>query len=189
MYNISESEWARWLIDQLTGKAQSALLNLTVEERNDWATLVSALNSYFHMGSTRHTGIREGERCEPKNPPTASEVRLKEVMDQQNTAQSTGQANVAKEKTSGKGTSNSQGGSCQKRGTRGGARRRSDGASQGRGPERPGVDDGCWKCGQMDHYRYQCPDATKAELESWKFQARKRREQSGGGWMAGRRPT
>ena len=40
----------------------------------------------------------------PKNPPTTNGVRLKEVMNQQSASQSAGQANVAKEKTMGKGT-------------------------------------------------------------------------------------
>ena len=59
MYNIHESEWAGWLIDRLTGKAQSALMNLTVTERYDWATLVSALNSYFHTEVEMRTAEEE----------------------------------------------------------------------------------------------------------------------------------
>jgi len=48
-YRVPSHEWSAWLIDRLAGKAQSALLNLTVAQRKDWPTLVSALNSYFHV--------------------------------------------------------------------------------------------------------------------------------------------
>ncbi len=48
-YRVPSKEWAAWLIDRLTGKAQAALLNLTPDQRGDWATLVSALNSHFHV--------------------------------------------------------------------------------------------------------------------------------------------
>jgi hypothetical protein len=48
-YQIPSEEWAAWLVDRLTGKAQAALLNLTTEQRGNWATLMSALNGYFHV--------------------------------------------------------------------------------------------------------------------------------------------
>jgi hypothetical protein len=48
-YKVPSKEWAAWLIERLAGKAQAALLNLTPEQRGDWATLVSALNLHFHV--------------------------------------------------------------------------------------------------------------------------------------------
>jgi len=36
-------------MDRLAGKAHAALLNLTPDQRGDWVTLVSALNSHFHV--------------------------------------------------------------------------------------------------------------------------------------------
>jgi hypothetical protein len=48
-YKVLSREWAAWLIDRLTGKAQAALLNLTPDQRGDWASLVSAVNSHFHV--------------------------------------------------------------------------------------------------------------------------------------------
>ncbi len=49
LYRIPAREWPAWLIDRLAGKAQSALLNLTTDQRGNWAELVSALNSHFHV--------------------------------------------------------------------------------------------------------------------------------------------
>ncbi len=48
-YQVPWHEWAAWLVDRLTRKAQAALLNLTTEQRGDWAALMSSLNSYFHV--------------------------------------------------------------------------------------------------------------------------------------------
>jgi len=49
LYQIPAREWPAWLIDRLAGKAQAALLNLTRDQRGNWAELVSALNSHFHV--------------------------------------------------------------------------------------------------------------------------------------------
>ena len=49
LYQIPAREWPAWLIDRLAGKAQAALLNLTSDQRGNWAELVSALNSHFHV--------------------------------------------------------------------------------------------------------------------------------------------
>jgi hypothetical protein len=46
-------------MDRLGGKAQSALLNLTVKQRSDWATLVSELNAYFHVEFEMRTAEEE----------------------------------------------------------------------------------------------------------------------------------
>ncbi len=48
-YRVPAREWAAWLVDRLTGKAQAALLNMAAPQRCDWATVVSALNSYFNV--------------------------------------------------------------------------------------------------------------------------------------------
>ncbi len=49
MYRVPSHEWAGWLVDRLTGKAQGALLNMTLEQRSDWPTLVATLNAHFHV--------------------------------------------------------------------------------------------------------------------------------------------
>jgi len=49
IYQVPSNEWAAWLVDRLTGKAQSALMNLPTRDRGDWAILMSSLNSYFHV--------------------------------------------------------------------------------------------------------------------------------------------
>ena len=58
-YRVPAREWPAWLMDRLGGKAQSALLNLTVKQRSDWATLVSELNAYFHVEFEMRTAEEE----------------------------------------------------------------------------------------------------------------------------------
>jgi hypothetical protein len=49
MYRVPSHEWAGWLVDRLTGKAQGALLNMTLEQQSDWPTLIATLNAHFHV--------------------------------------------------------------------------------------------------------------------------------------------
>ncbi len=46
---VPASEWALWLADRLTGKAQSLLVNLEDHELDSWDTLVAALNAQFNV--------------------------------------------------------------------------------------------------------------------------------------------
>jgi len=48
-YQVPSNEWAAWLVDRLSGKAQSALMNLPTRDRGDWVILMSSLNAYFHV--------------------------------------------------------------------------------------------------------------------------------------------
>ena len=48
-YRVPSEEWAGWLVDRLAGKAQGALLNLTIQQRNDWMHLIATLNAHFHI--------------------------------------------------------------------------------------------------------------------------------------------
>ena len=59
LYRVPSNEWAGWLTDRLAGKAQSALMNLTERQRGDWAELVAALNSYFHVEVEMRTAEEE----------------------------------------------------------------------------------------------------------------------------------
>jgi hypothetical protein len=58
-YRVPFHAWSAWLIDRLSGKAQSALLNLTVAQWRYWPTLGSALNSYFHVEFEMRTAEEE----------------------------------------------------------------------------------------------------------------------------------
>jgi hypothetical protein len=49
LYRIPAREWPAWLIDRLAEKAQTALLNLMLDQRGNWAELVSVLNLHFHV--------------------------------------------------------------------------------------------------------------------------------------------
>ena len=58
-YRTPSEEWAGWLVDRLSGKAQGALLNLTFQQRNDWGELVSTLNAHFHVDHEQRVAEEE----------------------------------------------------------------------------------------------------------------------------------
>jgi hypothetical protein len=72
LYRVPSSEWAGWLVDRLSGKAQGALLNLPLEDRNNWKILLATLNAHFHVEfemrsaeeelATRKQGSKESVR-------------------------------------------------------------------------------------------------------------------------------
>ena len=72
LYRVPSSEWAGWLVDRLSGKAQGALLNLPIEDRNNWKILLATLNAHFHVEfemrsaeeelATRKQGSKESVR-------------------------------------------------------------------------------------------------------------------------------
>ena len=59
-------------MDWLSGKAQGALLNLPIDDRNDWKILLATLNAHFHVEfemrsaeeelATRKQGSKESVR-------------------------------------------------------------------------------------------------------------------------------
>ena len=72
LYQVPSPEWAGWLVDRLSGKAQGALLNLPIEDRSNWKILLATLNAHFHVEfemrsaeeelATRKQGSKESVR-------------------------------------------------------------------------------------------------------------------------------